>query len=112
MTTIDAAAGIDIVWEQRQATVRIPLAGQASEQWVSRYRALARQHGLAAWAENHPSRGWVIVELPDGAGPEEITATLDGARDLITGADSAGDGPDPEETDRVVRDWWFHQSSA
>jgi hypothetical protein len=75
MTTIDAAAGIDIVWEQQQATVRIPLDGQASPQWFRRYRALARRHSLQAWAESHPSRGWVIVELPDGAGPEEITTT-------------------------------------
>lgn len=109
MTTIDAAAGIDIVWEQQQATVRIPLDGQASPQWLGRYRALARQHGLQAWAESHPSRGWVIVELPDGAGQDEITATLDSARELICAADAAGDAPDPEETDRVVRDWWSHQ---
>ena len=110
MTTFDASAGIDIVWEQQQATVRIPLDGQASPQWFRRYRALARQRGLQAWAESHPSRGWVIVELPDG-GPEEITATLDTARDLITEADAAGDPPDPEETDRVVREWWQLQRS-
>jgi hypothetical protein len=109
MTTIDAAAGIDIVWEQQQATVRIPLDGQASTQWSRRYRSLARQHALSAWAESHPSRGWVIVELPDGAGPEEITATLDAARDLITEADAAGAPPDPAETDGVVRDWWSQQ---
>jgi hypothetical protein len=109
MTTIDAAAGIDIVWEQQQATVRIPLAGEASPQWYQRYRALARRHGMTAWAESHPSRGWVIVELPDGAGPEEITVTLDAARDLIAEADAAGDAPDPEETDRVVREWWVRQ---
>jgi hypothetical protein len=109
MTTIDVAAGIDIVWEQQQATVRIPLAGQASPPWFRRYRALARQRGLQAWAESHPSRGWVIVELPEGAGPEEITATLDAARDLVTEADAAGDPPDADETDRVVRDWWGQQ---
>jgi hypothetical protein len=109
MTTIDAAAGIDIVWEQQQATVRIPLDGQDSPHWSARYRALARQRGLTAWAESHPSRGWVIVELPDGAGPEEITATLDAARELIAEADSAGDPPDADETDRVVRGWWAQQ---
>jgi hypothetical protein len=111
MVTIDTAAGIDIVWEQQQATVRIPLAGEGSPQWFRRYRTLARRHSLQAWAESHPSRGWVIVGLPDGAGPEEITATLDAAMDLITEADAAGDPPDPEETDRVVRDWWAKQHS-
>ena len=109
MTAIDAAAGIDIVWEQQQATVRIPLDGQASPQWFGRYRALARQHSLRAWAENHPSRGWVIIELPEGGGPGDITATLDAARDLIAEADAADDPPDAEETDRVVRDWWAQQ---
>lgn len=109
MTTFDASAGIDIVWEQQQATVRIPLDDQTSPQWFRRYRALARQRSLQAWAEGTPSRGWVIVELADGAGPEEIAATLDAARDLITEADASGDPPDPEETDRVVRDWWQQQ---
>jgi hypothetical protein len=109
MTTIDASAGIDIVWEQQQATVRIPLDDQTSPQWFRRYRALARQRGLQAWAEGTPTRGWVVVELADGAGPEEVTASLDAARDLITEADATGDPPDPEETDRVVRDWWQRQ---
>jgi hypothetical protein len=109
MTKIDADAEIDIVWEQQQATVRIPLAGDVSQEWCRRYQALARRQNFPASAERHPSRGWVIVELPDGAGPAEVTATLDTAHDLIGEADGAEDPPDPAQTDRAVRSWWAGQ---
>jgi|SRR5579875_2044615 len=109
MTKIDADAEIDIVWEQQQASVRIPLAGDVTQEWCRRYQALARRQNFPAGAEQHPSRGWVIVALPDGAGTPEIDATLDTARELIAEADGAEDPPDPAETDRVVRAWWSRQ---
>jgi hypothetical protein len=109
MTKIDTDAEIDIVWERQQATVRMPLAGEVSQEWCRRYQALARRRNFPASAELHPGRGWVIVELPEGAGPPEVTATLDTARDLVTEADGAGDSPDTGETDRLVRTWWSGQ---
>lgn len=109
MTKIDTVAEIDIVWEQQQATVRIPLADEVSQDWCRRYQALARRRNFPARAERHLSRGWVIVELPDGAGASDIGATLDTARELITEADGAEDPPDPSQTDRVVRTWWARQ---
>jgi hypothetical protein len=109
MTAIDAGANIDIVWEEQRATVRIPLDGEVSQEWSHRYRALARRQNLTAWAESHPSRGWVIVELPDGADQAETTAALDTVKDLVGEADAAASPPDTEEIDRVVRDWWAKQ---
>jgi hypothetical protein len=109
MTAIDAGASIDIVWEEQRATVRIPLDGEVSQEWSHRYRALARRQNVTAWAESHPSRGWVIVELPEGADQPETTATLDTVRDLVTEADAAADPPDTEETDRAVQAWWAKQ---
>jgi hypothetical protein len=109
MTKIDTVAEIDIVWEQQQATVRIPLAGDVSQDWCRRYQALAHRQNLPASAQRTPTRGWVIVELPDGAGPAEVTATLDTARDLVAEADGAEDPPDPAQTDREVQTWWARQ---
>ncbi|HEX4059603.1 MAG TPA: hypothetical protein VHY58_01165 [Streptosporangiaceae bacterium] len=109
MTTIDAGANIDIVWEGQRATVRIPLDGEVGQEWCRRYRALARRQNLTAWAESHPSRGWVIAELPEGADQPETMATLDTVKDLVSEADAAADPPNTEETDRVVQVWWAQQ---
>jgi hypothetical protein len=109
MTEIDAGADIDIVWEDKQATVRIPLAGQVSQEWCRRYQALARRQNVPARAEVTPTRGWIFAGLPDGAGRSDIVATLDAARDLISAADAADDPPDAGETDSVVRGWWAGQ---
>jgi hypothetical protein len=109
MTEIDAAADIDIVWEDKQVRVRIPLAGQVSQEWCRRYQAIARRENVPTRAEVHPSRAWVLVELPDGAGRQDIEATLDAARDLITAADAAEDPPDAGQTDSVIRGWWAGQ---
>jgi hypothetical protein len=109
MTAIDAGTDIDIIWEDQQATVRIPLADEVSQEWCRRYQALARRQNLAASAENHPGRGWVIAGLTDGADPAEITAMLDTVRDLVAEADAAAAPPDIAETDRAVRGWWAKQ---
>lgn len=111
MTKVDAAAEIDIIWEQQRANVRIPLAGDGGQEWCRRYQALARRQNLPARAEHHPGRSWIIVELPDGAGPPEITAVLDSARDLVSETDAAEEPSPPGETDHVVRDWWASQQS-
>jgi hypothetical protein len=109
MTAIDAGANVDIVWEEQRATVRIPLDDEVSQEWCRRYRALARRQNLTAWAESHPSRGWLIAELPEGADQPETEAMLDTIRDLVTEADAASDPPNPGETDRVVQAWWAKQ---
>jgi hypothetical protein len=109
MTAIDAGANVGIVWEEQRATVRLPLDGEVSQEWCRRYRALARRQNLTAWAESHPSRGWVIVELPEGADEAETMTTLDAVKDLITEADADADPPNPGETDRVVQAWWAKQ---
>lgn len=109
MSAIDPNAEIDIVWEEQQARVRIPLDDQISGEWARRYRALARRKNLGAWAEDHPSRGWVIIEMPDGAGRSEVLAALDTARELITETDDAEKAADAQEIERAVREWWASQ---
>jgi hypothetical protein len=109
MTQIDTGTDIDIVWQNGAAKVRIPLAGDVTQEWCQRYQARARRESFPARAEKHPGRGWVIVDLPDGTGPPDIVAALDAARDLITATDDAGEAPDVQQTETVVRTWWADQ---
>ena len=43
MTDIDPGADIEVSREFAQVTVRIPLTGHVSQEWLSRYEALAHK---------------------------------------------------------------------
>jgi hypothetical protein len=109
MTQIDTGTDIDVVWLDGEAKVRIPLAGDVTQEWCRRYQARAHRENFPARAEKHPARGWVIVDLPDGAGKQEIVAALDAARDMVAATDDAGESPDVRQTESVVREWWAGQ---
>jgi hypothetical protein len=109
MTDIDTAADIDIVWREREVTVSIPLAGDVPAGWCRRYDELARRQGLAAQAQQHPGRTWVVVTLPAATGRSDMVATMDLARNLIAKADATEEAPDAEETAAVIREWWAGQ---
>ncbi len=47
MTDIDLHAGIEIQRHDDHVTVRIPLAGEVSQQWHRRYQALASERGAS-----------------------------------------------------------------
>jgi hypothetical protein len=109
MTEIDVAAEIDIVWQEHQVTVRIPLAGQVTQDWCRRYQALAHSKDVPARAEEHPGRGWVVVTMPGSTGRSDVSATMDAVRDLIAEADADEEPQDPEETTAAIREWWAQQ---
>jgi hypothetical protein len=50
MTDIDLQADIEIQRHDDHVTVRIPLAGEVSQQWHGRYQALARAREVPARA--------------------------------------------------------------
>lgn len=109
MTEIDTAAAIDIVMDGDRATIRIPLAGQATPEWCEHYQAMARHQNLPARAESHPARAWILVDLPASTERQEVAATLDAARDLIGKADASGD-QDPAQLREAIHDWWADQN--
>ncbi|HEY2578710.1 MAG TPA: hypothetical protein VGI74_20595 [Streptosporangiaceae bacterium] len=109
MTQIDTTAEIDVVIHGAETTVRIPLADQATQEWCARYQAMARRENLPARAEDHPARGWILVEMPSGADGQEVVAMLDAARDLIGKADATEEDQDPEQTATAARGWWSDQ---
>jgi hypothetical protein len=109
MTDIDTAADIDIVLHEQRATVRIPLAGQVTQDWCRRYQELAEAKGLPARAEVHPGRAWVVVNMPGYTAGPEVLATMDTARDLIARADATEESAGAEGLASAVRDWWTEQ---
>jgi hypothetical protein len=110
MTEIDPEGDIDIVVQEQEMTVRIPLAGQVSQDWCRQYQAMAHRMNVPARAEVHPARAWVIVDLAGDTGPEDARAAMDAARNLIAKTDSAGKG-DPEQTAAAIRKWWASQQA-
>lgn len=110
MTDIDTSADIDIVWREHEVTVSIPLAGEVPAEWSRRFDELARRQGLAAQAQEHPGRTWIVVTVPAATGRSDMVATMDSARDLVAKADvAAEESPDAEETAAVIRRWWADQ---
>ncbi len=108
MTEIDAAADIDVIWRDRELTIRIPLADDVSQDWVRRYARLAQREGISARAEDTPGRAWIVIALPASADRSEVVETLDTARELIAKADAA-EGSSPEhdrEIAAAIREWW------
>jgi hypothetical protein len=64
MTDIDLHADIEIQRHDDHVTVRIPLAGEVSQQWHRRYQALARARKVPARVEELPDRNWIVVNVP------------------------------------------------
>ena len=108
MTEIDASVDVDIIWHDQDLTIRLPLAGEVSQEWARRYARLAQRKDIAARAEDSPGRAWIVVTLPSYADRSELLETLDAAGELIERADAAGDSS-PEhdkELAAAVRQWW------
>src|SRR5262249_7268484 len=80
MTDIDRAADIEVSRGFAQVTVRIPLTGLVSQEWLSVYNSLAHKRIAHSGNENafprrgegvmeaqgEPDRSWIIIGLPAG----------------------------------------------
>jgi len=111
MTETDASADIDIVWREHELTIRVPLAGDVSQDWARRYARLAQRKGIPARAEDTPGRAWIVITLPASADRTEVLETLAEARELIPKADAAEESPAGHEKEiaSAVREWWSEQ---
>jgi hypothetical protein len=123
VTDIDRTADIDVSRGFAQVTVRIPLTGLVSHEWVSHYQMLA--HKWMAHAENEkffpragegvleaqdlPDRGWIVVRLPAALDRAVIQSVLNAAREMIVEADAAEQVPQATETEASIREWWASQ---
>lgn len=123
MTDIDPGADIEVIRGFAQVTVRLPLAGQVSREWVSTYNSLAhkwlvhsgnenafpRAGERALEAQDSPDGGSVIIRLPAALDHAVTQSVLNAARQLIAETDAAEQAPQAAETEAIVREWWARQ---
>jgi len=123
MTDIDRTVEIDVSRGFAQVTVRIPLTGAVSQEWVSHFTNLAHKWMAHSGNENafpragegvleaqgQPDRGWIVVRLPAALDRAVVQSVLNAAREMIAEADAAEQVPQAAETEATVREWWASQ---
>lgn len=112
MTDIDPRADIELHTANEHLIVRVPLAGQVTDEWIRCYQRLARAAEVPVEAQVHPGRAWLVVSVPASGNKKEVAATMDAARALIAEADAARRAPVPAEAEGVVRDWWARKRKS
>ena len=123
MTDIDRTVEIDVSRGFAQVTVRIPLTGAVSQEWVSHFTNLAHKWMAHSGNENafpragegvleaqgQPDRGWIVVRLPAALDRAVVQSVLNAAREMIAEADAAEQVAQAAETEATVREWWASQ---
>jgi hypothetical protein len=123
MTDIDRAADIEVSRGFAQVTVRIPLTGLVSQEWLSVYNSLAhkwiahsgnenafpRRGDGVMEAQGEPDRSWIVIRLPAGLDRVVVQSVLNATREVIAEADAAERAPQAAETEAAVREWWARQ---
>ena len=123
MTDIDRAADIEVSRGFAQVTVRIPLTGLVSQEWLSVYNSLAHkwiahsgnEHAFPRTgegvleAQGEPDRSWIVIRLPAALDRGLVQSVLDAARETIAEVDAAQQTPQAAETEAAVREWWALQ---
>src|SRR5580704_8035261 len=107
MTDIDPQADIELHTADAHVTVRVPLAGVVTGEWLRCYQQLALATQVPVQAQAHDERAWIVVNLPASSDQGEIAATMDAARALLAEADAAAERPPATaKAEASVRDWW------
>ena len=105
MTDVDPQADIEVHSADEHVTVRVPLAGAVTGEWLRCYQQLALAKEVPVQPQVHHDRAWIVVSVPASSSQGEVAATLDGARALIADAD-AEQPPAMATAEASVRDWW------
>ena len=107
MTDIDPQADIELHPADERVTVRVPLAGAVTGEWLRCYQKLALAAKVPAQAQARDDRAWIVVSVPATSDQGEVAATMDAARALIAEADAAAERPPATaKAEASVRDWW------
>jgi hypothetical protein len=91
MTDIDPQADIELHPADEHVTVRVPLAGTVTGEWLRCYQKLAQATKVPVQAQARHDRAWIVVTVPASTDQGEIVATMDAARALIAQADAAAE---------------------
>jgi uncharacterized membrane protein len=105
MTDIDPRADIEVFSADEHVTVRVPLAGPVTGEWLRCYQKLALAREMSVQAQVHQDRAWLVVSVPASSSQMEVAAMLDAARALIADAD-AERAPAMAAAEASVRHWW------
>ena len=107
MTDIDPEVDIELHPADEHVTVRVPLAGAVTDEWLRCYQNLAESAKVPAQAQARQDRAWIVVSVPASSDQAEVAATMDAARALIAQADAAAERPPATaKAEASVRDWW------
>jgi uncharacterized membrane protein len=106
MTDIDPQAEIELHPANEHLTVRVPLAGAVTGEWLRCYQQLALATKVPAQAQARDERAWIVVTVPAASDQGEVAATMDAARALIAEADAAARPPATAQAEASVRTWW------
>src|SRR5580704_17572617 len=113
MTDIDPQADIELHTAGEHVTVRVPLAGPVTDEWVGCYQRLARATGVPVLVQANADRAWIVVSVPASSNHREIAAMMDTARALIAEADAAPKRvPATTQAEAIVRNWWAHRRQS
>ena len=93
MTDIDPQADIEVHSAGKHVTVRVPLAGTVTGEWLRCYQKLALAKEVPVQPQVHHDRAWIVVSVPASSSQGEVAATLDAARALIADADAESRPP-------------------
>ena len=107
MTDIDPRADIELQPADEHVTVRVPLAGVVTGEWLRCYQELALATKVPVQAQARHDRAWIVVTVPASIDQADVVATMDAARALIAAADAAAERPSATAmVEAGVRDWW------
>jgi hypothetical protein len=106
MTDIDPQAEIELHPADEHLTVRVPLAGAVTGEWLRCYQKLALAAKLPVQAQARHDGAWIVVGVSVTSDHGEVAATLDAARALIAETDDAERSPATAKVEASVRDWW------
>ena len=113
MTDIDPEADIELHPAGEHMTVRVPLAGHVTSEWLRCYQKVALASQVPAQARALHDRAWIVVNVPASSDKADVVATMDAARALITQADAAADQPGATaKAEAMVRDWWSSRGGS
>jgi hypothetical protein len=107
MTNVDPQADIELHSADGHVTVRVPLAGAVTSEWLRCYQKLALAAKVPVHAQARQDKAWIVVSLPVASDQREVAVTMDAARALIAEADAAAKRrPAITKVEASIRDWW------
>lgn len=112
MPDIDRTVDIQVTAAQGMVMAAIPLAGHASEHWLTLFGMLASQRAPhQPEAEEREDRTWVLVKLPAASTNRHPESELDAVSALISQVNGMEQQSQSAaaQTEAAVREWWARQ---